>query len=100
MKYRWSYFKQYEKQNELIYKKISKEKLFHSHVLCKNIQYKFLQLELKQKKIDKHDILWKPTESEHLHHNPSMYHIPTIMSSHYVFLSFANISLHVPLSFI
>ena len=51
MKYRWSYFKQYEKQNELIYKKISKEKLFHSHVLCKNIQYKFLQLELKQKKL-------------------------------------------------
>ena len=55
MKYRWSYFKQYEKQNELIYKKISKEKLFHFPcTFYKNIQiiqYKFLQLELKQKKL-------------------------------------------------
>ena len=89
------------KMNSFI-KKLAKKNYSIFHVLCKNIQiiqYKFLQLELKQK-IDNHDILWKPTESEHLHHNPSMYRIPTIMSSHYVFLSCANISLHVPQSFI
>ena len=53
MKYRWSYFKHYEKQNELIYKKkLAKKNYSIFHVLCKNIQiiqYKFLQLELKQK---------------------------------------------------